>query len=82
MRVAVCASAKWSIYMRAPASSDPAWQPRTAWDSPRLDDLLQMSDAELRSAVKGSAMSRAKPAGLRRNIAIASDNATKARLGR
>jgi len=66
----------------APASSDPAWQPRTAWDSPRLDDLLQMSDAELRSAVKGSAMSRAKPAGLRRNIAIASDNATKARLGR
>ena len=24
MRVAVCASAKWSICMRAPASSDPA----------------------------------------------------------
>jgi hypothetical protein len=24
VRVAVCASAKWSIYMRAPASSDPA----------------------------------------------------------
>jgi epoxyqueuosine reductase len=60
---------------QAPRSSDPAWQPRPAWDFPQLDDLLQMNDTELQSALSGSAMTRAKPAGLRRNIAIASDNA-------
>ena len=61
----------------APRSADPAWQPRPAWDLPQLVDLLQMNDAELQSALSGSAMTRATPAGLRRNIAVASDNARR-----
>jgi epoxyqueuosine reductase len=48
----------------APQSADRAWQPRPAWDRPALVDLLQMSDADLQTALQGSAMSRAKPAGL------------------
>ena len=62
----------------APTSADPAWQPRAVWDQPMLDDLLQMTDADLQTALRGSAMSRAKSGGLRRNFA----NAAKARLGR
>ena len=61
----------------APRSADPAWQPRPAWDRPRLDDLLHMTDAEIGTALSGSAMSRAKAAGLRRNIAVAAANARR-----
>jgi epoxyqueuosine reductase len=58
----------------APASDDPAWQPRPAWDLPSLADLVRMPDEVLQSALEGSAMNRAKPAGMRRNIAIAAQN--------
>ena len=61
----------------APTSDDPAWQPRPAWDQRRLVDLLQMTDDELERALESSAMQRAKPAGLRRNIAIAVENASR-----
>jgi len=54
-----------------PASSDPAWQPRPAWDMRSTSELAAMSDDELREAMRGSAMSRAKVSGLRRNIAVA-----------
>jgi epoxyqueuosine reductase len=63
----------------APASDDPAWQPRPAWDLPALVDLLHMSDEDLQTAVAGSAMKRAKIAGLRRNIEIAVQNTTRYR---
>jgi epoxyqueuosine reductase len=59
----------------APTSDDPAWQPRPVWDQPSLADLVRMPDEALQSAREGSAMDRAKPAGLRRNIAIADQNA-------
>jgi epoxyqueuosine reductase len=59
----------------APTSDDPAWQPRPVWDRPSLGDLVRMPDQTLQSALEGSAMSRAKPAGLRRNIEIAAANA-------
>lgn len=52
----------------APMSGDPAWQPRAAWDERTVVDLASMSDEALKEALKGSAMSRAKPVGLRRNI--------------
>ena len=58
----------------APVSADPAWQPRPAWDGPSLVDLWHMTDDELREALRGSAMKRAKVAGLRRNFEIASSN--------
>jgi epoxyqueuosine reductase len=55
----------------APVSGDPAWQPRPAFDRVRLADLDAMSDAELRAALRGSAMKRTGVRGLRRNITVA-----------
>jgi epoxyqueuosine reductase len=60
-----------------PVSTDPAWQPRPAWDSPSLESLERMSDEELNGALRGSAMRRAKPDGLRRNVRVALANAAK-----
>jgi epoxyqueuosine reductase len=59
----------------APVSDDPAWLPRPAWDLPSLVELDRMTDEALTAALRGSAMRRAKPSGLRRNIAIALENA-------
>jgi epoxyqueuosine reductase len=58
----------------APASSDPAWQPRSAWHLASLVGLETMSDESMRTALDGSAMKRAKLEGLRRNIAAARKN--------
>jgi epoxyqueuosine reductase len=57
-----------------PRSADGAWQPRPALDLPRLVDLWRRPDSELRKAIKGSAMTRAKLTGLRRNLAVAIGN--------
>jgi epoxyqueuosine reductase len=54
-----------------PKSADPAWQPRTAWDMRTIRELSEMSDDELRLAMRGSAMRRTKVSGLRRNLAVA-----------
>ena len=60
----------------SPAVSAAAeWQPRRALDRPRLLDLWQRSDDELRAALKGSAMKRAGVRRLRRNLAVAIGNA-------
>ena len=58
----------------APVSDDPAWRTRQAWDRPPLSDLWQRTDGELRALTKGSAMRRARVAGLRRNVAVAIGN--------
>lgn len=58
----------------ASASSNSAWQARDGLDVPRLVDLWRRSDSELRSLLKGSAMTRAKLTGLRRNLAVAIGN--------
>ena len=55
-------------------SSDAAWQTRQGLDLPRLVELWQRPDAGLRTLLKGSAMTRAKLTGLRRNIAVAIGN--------
>jgi epoxyqueuosine reductase len=59
----------------APRSDDPAWQPRKAWDRVDLLTLSQRTDDELAQALHGSPMRRTKVQGLRRNIALALDNA-------
>ncbi len=59
----------------APASTDPAWQPRPVWDCADVTALSALTDDELSDALADSAMSRAKVAGLRRNLQIASNNA-------
>jgi epoxyqueuosine reductase len=58
----------------APYSTDAPWQPRQGLDLPRLVELWRRPDADLRALVKGSAMTRAKLVGLRRNLAIAIGN--------
>jgi epoxyqueuosine reductase len=58
----------------APTSADAPWQPRAGLDLPRLVDLWRQPDADLRRLVKGSAMTRAKLVGLRRNLAVAIGN--------
>jgi len=58
----------------APTSSDPAWQPRRGLDLPRLAELANRSDEELRTLIKGTPMTRAKVGGLHRNLAIAHEN--------
>jgi epoxyqueuosine reductase len=59
----------------APRSADPAWQPRAAWDRVDLLTLARRSDEELDAALQGSAMQRTKAQGLRRNVAVALENA-------
>lgn len=61
----------------APVSDDAPWQPRAGLDLPRLVDLAARSDDELRALVRGTPMTRAKVAGLRRNLEIALVNATR-----
>jgi epoxyqueuosine reductase len=55
-------------------SADPAWQPREGLAAPRLLDLWQRTDDELRALLKGSAMKRAGVRRLRRNLAVAIGN--------
>jgi epoxyqueuosine reductase len=61
----------------APSSSDPAWQPRSVWANADVSTLAAMSDEDLRTAMRGSAMTRTKVAGLRRNLEVARMNAEK-----
>ena len=56
------------------ASADPAWQPREGLAAPRLLDLWQRTDDELRALLKDSAMKRAGVRRLRRNLAVAIGN--------
>ncbi len=63
----------------APVSADPAWQPRPIWDGATVASLSSLDDEALRSALRGSAMSRAKVEGLRRNLRVASENAASRR---
>jgi len=58
----------------ASVSSDAAWQTRAGLDLPRLVELWQRPDSDLRALIKGSAMTRAKLTGLRRNLAVAIGN--------
>ncbi len=66
-----------------PAASDRAeWLPRAEFDRPPLIDLWRASDEKLRAALGGSAMTRAKLTGIRRNVAVAMGNAGGAEAAR
>jgi epoxyqueuosine reductase len=58
----------------APMSADPRWQPRPAWDARTVSELAAMSGEALDQALKGSAIGRAKPAGIRRNVSLSVAN--------
>ncbi|MET0163460.1 MAG: tRNA epoxyqueuosine(34) reductase QueG [Vicinamibacterales bacterium] len=55
-------------------SADPAWQPRGVWANAKVSALAAMSDDALSDAMRGSAMTRTKLAGMRRNLAVAMAN--------
>src|SRR5436190_19546716 len=55
----------------APSSADPAWQARPVWKDAKVSTLARLDDAELRKAMRGSAMARTKVSGLRRNLDVA-----------
>ena len=59
----------------APRSADPAWQPRAPWDRVDLLTLAQRSDEEMRHALRRSPMQRTGVEGVRRNVAVARENA-------
>jgi epoxyqueuosine reductase len=56
---------------RAPASGDPAWQPREELRSARLIDLCRLSDEAWRNVLRDSPMRRAGLRRLRRSLAYA-----------
>lgn len=60
---------------KAPASTEPAFQPKPERLNPRLVDLLLMSPEQFSQTFKGSAIKRTKRRGLARNAAIALGNA-------
>ena len=66
----------------APASDDPVWQPRAAWDGVDLLTLAGRSDDELAAALRRSAMRRTKAQGLRLNVGIALRNVEEAHARR
>ena len=62
-------------YNQPPAtSSDPAWRPPQELTLPELARLWRCPDDELQTLIRGTAMTRAKLTGLRRNIASAIGN--------
>jgi epoxyqueuosine reductase len=64
----------WNTDPIAAVSHDPAWRARVAFDHTHLLTLWRMSDTELRRAIKGTAMTRARVTRLRRNLAVAIGN--------
>lgn len=59
---------------KAATTGDLPWQPREGLDRPRLLDLWNRSDSDLRALLKGSPMKRAGVRRLRRNLAVAIGN--------
>jgi epoxyqueuosine reductase len=60
----------WNAQPADPDEPGSPWLPRATFDRPSLADLWRTPDAELRRALKGSAMSRAGLKRLRRNVAV------------
>ncbi len=64
----------WNADAVAAISRDAAWRPRAAFADADLLRLWRMRDAELRQAITGTPMTRARVKRLRRNIAVAIGN--------
>ena len=65
---------------RPAVSARGEWLPRAEFDRPALVDLWRASDERLRAALRGSAMTRARLAGIRRNVAVAIGNSGRAEM--
>lgn len=65
---------------KAPATNIPEFQPREGLVNPALAWLAEISEAEFREKFRGSAIKRAKRAGLRRNALLAIGNSRRQEL--
>jgi epoxyqueuosine reductase len=72
----------WNADGLAALSGEPAWQPRPEFVEADLLRLWRMSDEQLRRAIKGTAMTRARVKRLRRNLAVAIGNCGDAEAAR
>ncbi len=61
---------------KVPVTREPAFLPAAPY--PGVEAVLEMSDAEFRREFAGTALLRPRAAGMRRNVAIARDNARRA----
>jgi epoxyqueuosine reductase len=59
----------------APRADEECWQPRPLLRQPTLEALWRASDSALERAIEGTALRRAGVRGLRRNLAVAIENA-------
>ena len=64
----------WNADAIAGVSADPAWRPRAPFEPADLLALWRTPDAELRRAIAGTPMTRARVTRLRRNLAVAIGN--------
>jgi epoxyqueuosine reductase len=64
----------WNLSTATAVTDGGEWQPRGGLDRPRLLELWNRSDDDLRVLLKGSAMKRAGVKRLRRNLAVAIGN--------
>jgi len=60
----------WNAQPAEPDRADAPWLPRPTFDGPSIATLWRTPDAELRAALKRSAMTRAGVRRLRRNVAV------------
>jgi len=60
----------WNARPSGPDAEGTPWLPRAVFDRPSIAALWRTPDAELRQALKGSAMTRAGVRRLRRNVAV------------
>jgi epoxyqueuosine reductase len=64
----------WNADALAAVSSEASWRPRPEFAGADLLRLWRMTDAELRRAIKGTPLTRARVKRLRRNLAVAIGN--------
>jgi epoxyqueuosine reductase len=65
---------------KAPASSNPAFEPKEGLLWPLIDRLLELDEDEWRRMIRGTAMKRAKVRGLLRNLMVVAGNTNRSDL--